>query len=84
MNIKFKKWHLFEIEIFCNIMNVFTVICDQFKTLTEYKCFSLSLKRNRTDPSFWNDSMLKIKLITYFKDSILQSSVTITPTSHLW
>ncbi len=30
MNRKFKRPHLFEIEIFCNIINVFTVTFDQF------------------------------------------------------
>ncbi len=30
MNIKFEEQHLFEIEIFCNIINVFTAISDQF------------------------------------------------------
>ncbi len=30
MNRKFKEQHLFETEIFCNIINVFTVTFDQY------------------------------------------------------
>ncbi len=31
MNRKFKEQHLFETEIFCNIINVFIINFDQFK-----------------------------------------------------
>ncbi len=30
MNRKFKEYHLFEVEMVCNIINVFTVTFDQF------------------------------------------------------
>ncbi len=38
MNIKFKR--LFEIEIFCNIINVFTFTSDQFNVSCLFKLIS--------------------------------------------
>ncbi len=46
MNRKFKRPHLFEIEIFCNIIDVFTVTFDQFEAslLNKSRFFSRDMK----------------------------------------
>ncbi len=37
MNRKINEHHLFDIEIFCNILNVFTLSFNQFNALLEKK-----------------------------------------------
>ncbi len=51
MNRSSKEQHLF--EIFCNIVNVFIVIFDQFKTSLLNKSIYFILK-NLTDPKLFN------------------------------
>ncbi len=50
-----KEQHLFEIETFWNIINVFTVTFDQFNVSLMNKSISfLKKKKNLTDPKFKN------------------------------
>ncbi len=44
------KQHLFTIEIFCNLINVFTVTFDQFNASLLNKGYNLTTKKNLTDP----------------------------------
>ncbi len=44
MNRKFKRKHLFDIEIYCNIINVFTVTFDQFNASLMNKSINFNLK----------------------------------------
>ncbi len=48
-NRKFKEWHLFEVEIVCNIINVFTVTFDQFNASLLNKVNHL-FEKNLTNP----------------------------------
>ncbi len=51
-----KEQHLFEIEIFCKIINVVTVIFDQFNSSLLNKSIHL-FKKNLTDPKRLNSSV---------------------------
>ncbi len=44
MNRKFKRTALFEIEIFCNIINIFTITFDQFNMSLMNKSINLFQK----------------------------------------
>ncbi len=44
-----KEQHLFETEIYCNIINVFNVTFDAFYMNKRFNFF----KKNLTDPNFW-------------------------------
>ncbi len=49
MNKHFKEQHLFKIEIFCNITNVFTATFDQFNASLMNKSIHL-FKKSLIDP----------------------------------
>ncbi len=56
MNIKLKKeQHLFEIEIFCKIINVFTVTFDQLNV--SLIIIHFLEEENLTDPKHLDDSV---------------------------
>ncbi len=53
MNRMFKKQNLFEIELICNIINVFTVTFDYLM----HPCWIHLSKINLTDPKLFNSSI---------------------------
>ncbi len=50
MNKHFKEQHLFEIDIFCNITNVFTVTFAQFNASSLKKTIHLFKNKKHIDP----------------------------------
>jgi len=91
MNIKcfffFSRWPLFEVESFCNLVNLFTVSFDQFHASLLNRSIHLFIKKILTPKgisvSFWNRAFdttnIKISSIfladtfTFFLYSILLS-----------
>ncbi len=55
MNKKFSEWHLFEMEIFCNIINVFTGSFDEFNATLSNKSNNFIQKRKKSllIPNIW-------------------------------
>ncbi len=55
MNKKFSEWHLFEMEIFCNIINVFTDSFDEFNATLSNKSNNFIQKRKKSllIPNIW-------------------------------
>ncbi len=69
-----EEQHLSEIEIFCNIINVFIIIFDQFKasllnkSIHFYKFFPKKTKQKiRLTPIFWMVYCIMLQKLFYFR-----------------
>ncbi len=70
MNRKFKEQHLFETEIFCNIINVFIINFDQFKAFLLNKSinfYNFLKKKNYTDSKLLNGILYNVTNHFYFR-----------------
>ncbi len=63
---KLKEQHLFEMDIFCNIINVFTVTFDKFIVFLQNKSINLFL--SSSDPKLLNSSVYTAITLLYINE----------------